>query len=332
MVGIIVATHGGFANGILQSAGMVFDSQEDVIACPLMPEEGPNDLKNKMLKAIDSFKNKDEVLFLVDLWSGSPFNQASMLVEEHKDKWALVSGLNLPMLVEALSLRMDGENAHSIAKQIVLSSRDEIKALPEGLLPEMAQGGASQAVQQGSIPPGTVIGDGKIKYLLVRVDTRLLHGQVATGWVKALKPNRIIVVSDNVSKDKLRKNMIEQASPPGVKAHVVPLKKMVEIQKDTRFGNTKAIILFETMEEALAAHKAGIKFDSLNLGSIAHSVGKVVVTNVLAMDMNDVNAIKNLMKDGVSMDVRKVPADSPVKIENIINKAENELKNSKGEI
>lgn len=332
MVGIIVVTHGGFANGVLQSAGMVFDSQEDVVACSLLPEEGPKDLKNKMLKAIDSFKDKDEVLFLVDLWSGSPFNQASMLVEEHKDKWALVSGLNLPMLVEALSLRMDGESAHSIAKQIVLSSREEIKALPEGLVPESAAGGSAKAARQGALPPGTVIGDGKIKYLLVRVDTRLLHGQVATGWVKALKPDRIIVVSDNVAKDSLRKNMIEQAAPPGVHAHVVPLKKMVEIQKDTRFGNTHAIILFETMAEALEAHEAGIRFDSLNLGSIAHSVGKVVVTNVLAMDMTDVNAVKTLMKAGVKMDVRKVPADSPVNIDSIISKAENELKNIKGEI
>lgn len=56
-------------------------------------------------------------------------------------------------------------------------------------------------------------------------DTRLLHGQVATTWTKTTNPNRIIVVSDSVARDDLRKKMIEQAAPPGVKANVVPGRK-----------------------------------------------------------------------------------------------------------
>ena len=68
-----------------------------------------------------------------------------------------------------------------------------------------------------------------IKYVLARVDTRLLHGQVATTWTKSTQPTRIIVVSDAVSQDALRKQMIEQAAPPGVKANVVPVKKMLKL-------------------------------------------------------------------------------------------------------
>ena len=61
-----------------------------------------------------------------------------------------------------------------------------------------------------------------------------MHGQVATTWTKTTQPNRIIVVSDAVSKDKLRKQMIEQAAPPGVKANVVPIDKMIQVAKDPR--------------------------------------------------------------------------------------------------
>ena len=180
---------------------------------------------------------------------------------------------------------------------------------------------------KGKIPYGTVIGDGKIKYVLARVDTRLLHGQVATGWVKETKPNRIIVVSDTVSKDTLRKSMIEQVAPPGVKAHVVPVKKMAEVAKDTRFGNTKALLLFEKPSDALEAYNMGVKFDTLNVGSIAHANGKVFVTKVLSMDNEDISSLRKLMDLGVKMDVRKVPSDSPENIEHILEKAENELKN-----
>ena len=72
MVGIILASHGGFATGILQSATMVFGEQPNVAAVTLMPSEGPNDIKKKMEDAIASFDDPDQVLFLVDLLGGTP--------------------------------------------------------------------------------------------------------------------------------------------------------------------------------------------------------------------------------------------------------------------
>ena len=119
MVGIILASHGEFAEGILQSGAMIFGEQENVTAITLMPSEGPEDVRAKMEKAIASFDNQDEVLFLVDLWGGTPFNQASALFEEHKDTWAIVAGLNLPMLIEAYGSRLSMTSAHEIAAHIV---------------------------------------------------------------------------------------------------------------------------------------------------------------------------------------------------------------------
>ena len=235
MVGIILASHGEFANGILQSGAMIFGDQVDVKAVTLQPSEGPDDLKAKMEAAIATFENQDEVLFLVDLWGGTPFNQANGLIAGHEDKWAIVTGLNLPMLIETYASRMSMETAHEIAKHVTEVAREGVKVKPEELEPETKV--AAQAINtqsQGAIPEGTVLGDGHIKYVLARIDTRLLHGQVATTWTKTTQPNRIIVVSDAVSKDKLRKQMIEQAAPPGVKANVVPIDKMIQVAKDPR--------------------------------------------------------------------------------------------------
>ena len=50
-----------------------------------------------------------------------------------------------------------------------------------------------------------------------------------------MNPNRIIVVSDNVAKDKIRKTMIKEAAPAGVPANVVPIDKMLKVVKDPRF-------------------------------------------------------------------------------------------------
>ncbi len=334
MVGIVLASHGGFADGIAQSAQMLFGEQNNFAHVILKPDEGPDDIRGKMEKAIASFDSQDEVLFLVDLWGGTPFNQANGLVEKH-DKWAIVAGMNLPMVVQALTERMMDANAtaRQIATKVVEPAKDGIKTKPSDLMPKTAApAAAAEGSAKGSaksIPEGTVIGDGHIKYVLARIDSRLLHGQVATGWIPAMKPDRVIVVSDSVAKDDLRKSMIREAAPAGVKAHTVPLKKMEEIAKDPRFGNTHALLLFENPEDVLRAIKGGIDIKDINVGSMSYKEGDVNANNVLSMNQKDVDTFRELEKMGVKFDVRKVPSDAPGNMDAILKKAQTLLDEQK---
>ena len=322
MVGIILASHGEFANGILQ---IIFGTQPNVKAVTLQPSEGPDDIRAKMEEAITTFENPEQVLFMVDLWGGTPFNQTSGLINGHEDTWAVVTGLNLPMLIEAFASRMSMESAQEIAAHVYGVAKEGVRLLPEALEPAQEKQAAEPVTPQGAIPEGTVIGDGHIKYVLARIDSRLLHGQVATAWTKTVKPTRIIVVSDGVAKDELRKNLIEQAAPPGVKANVVPVDKMIQVAKDPRFGNTKAMLLFETPQDALRAIEGGVDVKELNIGSMAHSVGKIAVSKVLSLGRDDVKTFEKLKAKGIQFDVRKVPNDSKENMDDIIKKAKAEL-------
>lgn len=335
MVGIILASHGHFAEGIKESAQMIFGDQEKFETAILLPSMGPDDLRSELeacIKKVDS----DEILFLVDLWGGTPFNQTSNLLEGHEDKWAIVAGMNLPMVIEALSERFTNESSHAIAKAIVGSAKEGVKIKPEDLnevsqKPAGNEADDAQALvdakkaSDGSIPEGTVIGDGKIDIVLARIDTRLLHGQVATSWTRATNPDRIIVVSDAVSKDALRKSMVMEAEPPGVKAHVVPVWKMKEILEDPRFGATRAMLLFEKPEDVLQLMELGGKIDHLNIGSMAYSDGKVNLTTSVSMGQSDVETLEKLKEQGVTFDVRKVPSDKKENLDNMLKKARTEL-------
>ncbi len=310
MVGIIIASHGEFAAGIKQSGSMIFGEQEKVESVVFMPSEGPDDLQRKLQEAIAKV-DSEEILFLVDLWGGSPFNQANKLFEEAPEHRAIVAGLNLPMLIEAYASRFSMNTAHEIAQAIAPTAIEGVKVRPEELQKKEEVAEEQTVAPKGAIPEGTVLGDGKIKFVLARIDTRLLHGQVATNWTKATNPNRIIVVSDTVAKDDLRKKLIEQAAPPGVRAHVIPLDKLVQVYNDPRFGDTKALLLFEKPQDALAVIEKGVEIPELNIGSMAHSVGKVQINNVLSVDQADVDTYKKLRDLGVKFDVRKVSGDSP---------------------
>ena len=96
MVGIIIASHGEFADGIKQSGSMIFGEQANVESVTFMPSEGPDDLQRKLREAVDRIES-EEILFLVDLWGGSPFNQANILFEEAPETRAIVAGLSLPL-------------------------------------------------------------------------------------------------------------------------------------------------------------------------------------------------------------------------------------------
>lgn len=148
MVGIILASHGSFADGIFQSGQMIFGEQENVAHVTLMPSEGPDDIRAKMEEAVASFENQDEVLFLVDLWGGTPFNQANNLVEQHKDKWAIVAGMNLPMVIEAYASRFSMEKAQDIAAHLVEAGKDGVKVKPESLAPKEAPKAEAKALSQ----------------------------------------------------------------------------------------------------------------------------------------------------------------------------------------
>lgn len=319
MVNIILASHGEFVEGLFESSKMIFGEQDNLATVTLMPNEGPEDLHGKLVHAVESFGEDAQVLFMVDLWGGSPFNQASVVFEDMKDRSAIVSGVNLPMLLEALGARMGIDSAHDLASHIISREVVGVRALPEDVEPatqseeaEVSTGGPV------SLEPGTVIGDGKIDYRLVRIDTRLLHGQVSTNWVKAVNPNRIIVVSDSVSQDEMRKTLIQQAAPSGVRTHTIPVSKFVEIDKDPRFGNTKALILFETPQDVLKAVEAGVEFDHINIGSMAHSTGKVLIDRAISVDKADVETLLALKDHGITFDTKRIPSDTSEDLEKLL--------------
>ncbi|MDR1522216.1 MAG: mannose/fructose/sorbose PTS transporter subunit IIA [Streptococcaceae bacterium] len=325
-IGIVIASHGEFADGIKQSGSMIFGEQKKVQSVTFMPNEGPKDLRVKLESAIATFDLEDEILFLVDLWGGSPFNQANGIFEKNKERMVIVAGLNLPMLIQAYTECFTAKaRVHEVAFNIIKEGKAGIRVKPEKLQSEEIVATEKQIQASGTIPVKSALEAKHIKYVLARIDSRLLHGQVATAWSKAVRPTRIIVVSDEVAKDDLRKKLIEQAAPPGLYANVVPIKKMIQVAKDSRFGNTKALLLFETPKDALCAIKGGVDIKELNIGSMAHSIGKVVINKVLSMDKDDVKNFEKLAQLGVKFDVRKVPNDSRENMNELLKKAKNLL-------
>ena len=324
VVGIVLASHGALAEGVLSSGQMIFGQQQDVFAVTLTPEMGPKDFRGRLDQAIASVSDQEHLLFLVDLKGGTPYNQVRLLLEEgsHED-WVAVTGLNLPMLLSAYETRDGAETAAQVASSVYQGAKIGVTITPDSLTPHEALtvAPASASGSKITLKPGTVIGDGHIKCALARIDSRLLHGQVATAWAKQVSPTRIVVVSDGVARDSMRKTLIVEAAPPGVRANVIPVSKLAEIWSDPRFGGTKALLLFENPTDVVRAVDAGVSLTEVNLGSMAHSAGKKLLNDTLSVGPKDVEAIRSLHDAGIKMFAQKVPTDKPQDVWDLVIKA-----------
>lgn len=102
MIAIIIASHGLFSEELLKSSEMIFGNQTNVNTVSFLPGEGITDLTNKYINSIKSLNSEDGVLFMVDIFGGSPFNCASLLALDNENI-EVISGVNLPMLLEVFA-------------------------------------------------------------------------------------------------------------------------------------------------------------------------------------------------------------------------------------
>ena len=86
---------------------------------------------------------------------------------------------------------------------------------------------------------------------MMRVDDRLIHGQVAVMWSKELGIQRIIVASDKIAANAIQVNALKMAAPAGVKAAILPIEKAVGILNDPRSAEMKILVISNDPEDLL---------------------------------------------------------------------------------
>lgn len=133
MVAVIVAAHGRLAEGLVASSAMIAGPQEDLVSVTFEQSEGPDDLLAKYAAAVEGSPS-DQYLLLVDLLGGSPYNAAARFAAERDDA-DVVTGVNLPMLIEVLGRRMVGADLAELVEVAKTSGANGVKVLSEIFTP-----------------------------------------------------------------------------------------------------------------------------------------------------------------------------------------------------
>ncbi|ORM86862.1 PTS mannose transporter subunit IIAB [Pantoea deleyi] len=317
-IAIVIGTHGWAAEQLLKTAEMLLGEQENVAWIDFVPGENADTLIEKYASRLAELDTGQGVMFLVDTWGGSPFNAASRIVVD-RPRYEVVAGVNIPMLVETLMARDDNPTFEALVAVAVETGREGVKALKAtDTAPAPAPASVRPAV---AAPPVQPMGPGDhMKIGLARIDDRLIHGQVATRWTKETNVQRIIVVSDEVANDHVRKTLLTQVAPPGVTAHVVDVDKMVRVWNNPKYGQDRVMLLFTNPTDVVRVVEQGVEIKSVNIGGMAFRQGKTQVNNAVSVDEKDIAAFRKLNERHIELEVRKVSSDQKLKMMDLIAK------------
>lgn len=142
---------------------------------------------------------------------------------------------------------------------------------------------------------------------LLRIDDRLIHGQVVEGWLPHLKTEHVVVLVNH--KDEVTEALMRMAMPPAVSLEVVPVAGAAEALARGPAKTKKTLVLVPGPAEALSLLEGGLSVSRVNVGGLHYTAGKVQLGKALFLDASDRKALAGIAARGVALEGRALPGD-----------------------
>jgi mannose/fructose/N-acetylgalactosamine-specific phosphotransferase system component IIB len=143
----------------------------------------------------------------------------------------------------------------------------------------------------------------------LRIDNRLVHGQVVVSWLQAERANTILVANDIIAGDEFQKTMLLAVKPPSVRELILSVDEALAYVKDPAHATDQIFLLVKDPSDALRLHRGGIGVPVMNVGNMAFAVGAKRVTRTVFVTPRDVEAFRALHDEGVQLTARMMPTD-----------------------
>ncbi len=152
----------------------------------------------------------------------------------------------------------------------------------------------------------------------VRIDDRLIHGQVTVGCASCLKLDRIALIDDKVSADRWECELCEAAIPPGMEVSILSVSEALGEFEKLRENDERVMLLFRSPKEILGLIDGGVKIDKVNVGGMHFEKGKRKLLPYLYVSEEDESDFRELIRRGVSFYCYNVPGNQEFNLEDIL--------------
>lgn len=153
---------------------------------------------------------------------------------------------------------------------------------------------------------------------LVRIDDRLVHGQVVEGWVPHLKAELVLVASDAAAADETQVMLMRLALPERVALEVLSVEKAATHPDLAESSRRRVLVLAPGPQEVLALLERGAKFKTVNVGGLHYTAGKVQLGKAIFLSADDIDALRRIIARGVELEGRALPGERALDLDDLI--------------
>lgn len=147
---------------------------------------------------------------------------------------------------------------------------------------------------------------------LVRLDYRLVHGQVAVKWSSVAKVKQILVADDAISKDSFMSSVYQMAAPRGIKVKVYSIDKLMQEWQKNQFGSGNAMVMYKTVASCYKAFQAGFPMKQLQLGNMPRAADKKPLGNEVFATEEEIAQLREMSAAGVQITIQTIPEQAAV--------------------
>ena len=156
------------------------------------------------------------------------------------------------------------------------------------------------------------------KIFLTRIDDRFIYGQDVELWNEAVGTNLVLIVNDGIAADSCKWAPMRVAAPEGVWTRFFSVQRTIDVIH-TATPRQWILIMVASPADALALVKGGVPITKISIGHMQAGEGKRPVTPAVAVDDEDVAALKELQELGIELEIRYLPSSDPDPIDNLYN-------------
>ena len=328
---ILIATHGKMASGIRYTAELIVGKMAEITTIDAYVT--PEDNVEKKFEEYFANHENDRIFAFTDLMGGS-VNQ-KLLGYSQKESVTLITGTNLPVLMQVMMA--DDDVTEEEIQEFIDDAREELqmvnldggkKAASKDSIAENNAPIAENAAQESakkSAPAPQSYDNSTAKITALRVDDRLIHGQVAMTWTKQLAVQGIVVANDEVANDNTQKMALKMAVPGGIKSLIKPVDEAIRILNNPKASKMRILVLTRTVKDALKIRQNVGEIGFLNVGNTGRFDGidvseKLVLTPTIMLTDAEQQALKELVALDPKACMQQVPNDEQKLVKDVLDK------------
>lgn len=294
---IILISHDSMAEGVKASLEMIVGKQDHVHVVALTPDGDNRQFEEELLKKMKALNGSS--LIIADLLGGTPCNVAlsNYLESENVE---IIAGMSLPLVIEATL------NSTATVKEL-------IQAATTGIVDVKQKMKQTEIEKEPSLPMDNSqlyeAYKGKENIVNVRMDERLIHGQVAGIWAPSLHTQRIIVINDEAAADTLQKSSLRMAAPTSMRISVLPVESAAKNIRSGKYGKQSLFLVFKNPTDVLRYLKAGGKLTHVNVGNMSYKEGSKDITKSIKVLDEEIDVFESIAAMDINVTAQLVPND-----------------------